>query len=1166
MDGAPFFIHSGAFFYDRVSRNDWARVLDRYRELGINTIDIYIPWNWHEPREGEFDFDGRTNPRRDLRGLLRLITEKHFRLIARPGPQILNEWRNGGYPDWLLERPEYHMDLAERLEGRYPPFSALNTHDAEAAARDLLENSTHMAYARKWLAAMAKELAPFSASRDVVISTPSAGSPIIHSYPGPLLFVQLEDDLALGRANRVGPNFWRYLEELRAMLEADGLDAPVFINPTDMRVSAAGSALAHPIGVMGQWYMQPRAAGETGQRHFSAEDASTVELFVEELKTQPAFPPAFIEFQAGWYSPADDDRPLESPPANTLLGSRIALGNGLHGLNYLPLQDTVTPAGYSVPWANRVYRWDAALGPGGNAAPRARAVARNSRLLEQWGEWLAASHKRVDFGLIDPVGSFPQERLAATDIWHATRTLQRIERVAQLATLSPDLIDPENQPVEQLLRYPLVLLPVFDPAESKFELSEKSQAALVEYVRRGGTLVFFPARPCGKILAQLWAGEPAPPSSLLSAIAHRWSFGAGQVIESTKDFFFWVALEKNLSANRAQEESNWSMQVLEEFIGAAGIRPAIKRGHVGAKSGELIATALVSNEGSGPLGARAGGQGLLSVSNLSAEAAADEVLEVLAPGASSSGLGNAYLPLRVSAPPGESLLLPVAQPLCSAASGAAPCHDVVLSAGAELLQVEREGKSLELTFYTPARAELVLRLEKKPSHVTVEDSASEAVWSQELRVLTVTLPRGPAPGFLRVVKISLPYKPHVPEKPRSRGEARDLFEYSIADAVRLPLGEGQSLASDPPLLSLRAGEPGSMLLQVKNLDDDFARDISVKMDGPLRGSGSVHVPHRSTALLSVKLKAAGGREIIPGDLAAEPDGLIPGSLEVRSGEDRVKSPVFFAVLHSGEVSSYQFDFDGDGAKEWVLENSGLRLIVSPESGGRALAFVDRDSGLDLVSSVGALRDNFSYAENSPGIPAERARGRFGLFNRAYRPEWIGDQGKPGLRLTYDAPDIFPAGASIEKTIRLEGPDSMRVNYRVSLQSSNEPEATPQRPPQSFVAVNSVPAVLHDSRTTRFCWATSSTGTSCEDFSPGRAPLAVPFGVRRLEVHSPGRPALALEWDCPGNSTGACGQMTIEMKNFSALLNLQFPPLAAGGAPGQYSIRYLVLPPADSGAE
>jgi Glycosyl hydrolases family 35 len=101
VDGKPFFIHSAAFFYYRIPRDLWEPMLESYRRLGINTLDIYIPWNWHEPTEGGFDFDGHTNPRRDLRRLLGLISEKGFRLIARPGPEILNEWRYGVRTRWI---------------------------------------------------------------------------------------------------------------------------------------------------------------------------------------------------------------------------------------------------------------------------------------------------------------------------------------------------------------------------------------------------------------------------------------------------------------------------------------------------------------------------------------------------------------------------------------------------------------------------------------------------------------------------------------------------------------------------------------------------------------------------------------------------------------------------------------------------------------------------------------------------------------------------------------------------------------------------------------------------------------------------------------------------------------------------------------------------------
>src|ERR1019366_7688533 len=46
-DGRPFFVHAAEFSYYRVPPDLWSHSLDRFRELGINTIDLRIPWNWH---------------------------------------------------------------------------------------------------------------------------------------------------------------------------------------------------------------------------------------------------------------------------------------------------------------------------------------------------------------------------------------------------------------------------------------------------------------------------------------------------------------------------------------------------------------------------------------------------------------------------------------------------------------------------------------------------------------------------------------------------------------------------------------------------------------------------------------------------------------------------------------------------------------------------------------------------------------------------------------------------------------------------------------------------------------------------------------------------------------------------------------------------------------
>ncbi len=565
VDGEPFFVHSAAFFYYRVPADLWEVSLERYRSLGINTIDLYIPWNWHELKEGEFDFDGHSNPRRDLRRLLKFIAGKNLKLIARPGPLILNEWRHGGYPDWLLEKAdvqsawsaEYRMSPREWIDGGYPPLAELSSRDADAAARAWLANPAFMDYARKWMAAVGHELAPFGARQtEKLAASAAATSPgdknaapapdrtgASDSSNLPLLFVQLDENFAMGDAG--GSSMCRYLESLRETLRGAGVVAPVFVNSTDARVAAASASLSDSIGVMGHWFMRPGAVNETKERALAAEDSSTIEFLTEELSMQAKFPPGLIEYQAGWFAPADDDRPEESAAENTLDSSRLFLAHGLHAISYFPLQDSVTPAGWSAPGANPDYLWNAALDANGHSRRLADAVARNGEIIMRWGAQLAATHKRADFGIALAMSGDAKNWLSDAEFHRVSEGVQKIERLAQLDHLSSELLDPENQPVDRLLRDRLLLLPVFERAadatgrsdRTPMQLSEKSQRALVEYVRRGGTLVVFPKRPAGDLIAELWKGAPESGAEPSQFVSGDWHFGEGRVIESSEGFF-----------------------------------------------------------------------------------------------------------------------------------------------------------------------------------------------------------------------------------------------------------------------------------------------------------------------------------------------------------------------------------------------------------------------------------------------------------------------------------------------------------------------------------------------------------------------------------------------------------------------------------------------------
>jgi beta-galactosidase len=98
LDGRPFQVISGALHYFRVHPDCWGDRIAKARQMGLNTIETYVPWNLHSPRPGVFDTTGIL----DLGRFLREVAEAGMYAIVRPGPYICAELDNGGLPPWLL--------------------------------------------------------------------------------------------------------------------------------------------------------------------------------------------------------------------------------------------------------------------------------------------------------------------------------------------------------------------------------------------------------------------------------------------------------------------------------------------------------------------------------------------------------------------------------------------------------------------------------------------------------------------------------------------------------------------------------------------------------------------------------------------------------------------------------------------------------------------------------------------------------------------------------------------------------------------------------------------------------------------------------------------------------------------------------------------------------
>ena len=57
INGEKIKIVSGAVHYFRIVEEYWGYALDRLKEVGCNTVETYIPWNYHETNEGKYDFE-----------------------------------------------------------------------------------------------------------------------------------------------------------------------------------------------------------------------------------------------------------------------------------------------------------------------------------------------------------------------------------------------------------------------------------------------------------------------------------------------------------------------------------------------------------------------------------------------------------------------------------------------------------------------------------------------------------------------------------------------------------------------------------------------------------------------------------------------------------------------------------------------------------------------------------------------------------------------------------------------------------------------------------------------------------------------------------------------------------------------------------------------------
>jgi beta-galactosidase len=214
-DGEPHRIVSGVVHYFRVLPQLWEDRLRRLAAMGCTTVETYVAWNVHQPRDPALapaSFDGGA----DLPAFCRLAGELGLDVIVRPGPYICAEWEFGGLPAWLLADPGMQLRCA------YPGF---------------------LAAVDRWWDDLLPRLVPLLASNG-----------------GPIVAMQIENEYGSYGNDKT------YLAHLRAGYERHGIDVLLFTadGPTDLML--AGGTLPDVLATV-NFGSEPDAAFDLLRRH-----------------------------------------------------------------------------------------------------------------------------------------------------------------------------------------------------------------------------------------------------------------------------------------------------------------------------------------------------------------------------------------------------------------------------------------------------------------------------------------------------------------------------------------------------------------------------------------------------------------------------------------------------------------------------------------------------------------------------------------------------------------------------------------------------------------------------------------------------------------------------------------------------------------------------------
>ena len=466
---------SGTFHYWRVHPESWSKVLESIKDMGLETIETYIPWQFHETAPGEYDFSGKTDSRKNLVAFLTMTREAGLWLIIRPGPYIYSEWVNMGVPDDVLD---YHR-LDPDFKGR----------------------------ADQWLKAVTKELIPFLATNGghiIMLQPDNEPDTFEQAYieqlglgekPGHFqAFLKAHYDGKIEDLNQRWDSHYTSFEQARALMVESNILESHRLRYVDF-VEFRAAYITEIIQYYGDQY---RKYGVDIPMYANAYDITNVQNFqaleeVTDLVGLDSYPPN--EF-TGRYSPKGDDfkhRRLNEVWRSLRTFSKCA---------YL--------AEYQAGVAHGLHYWTGVTKPNHFIMSGLTAIQAG---IQAWNWFMLVNH---DNFMMCPINEFGRKQgelfrsFAEVTRMYKEANVPQLTRVTDISVLFSSKHQLFSESLDDAMLSAIydanidyefyqpdtgkILKPVMFYAGERW-LDLKTQEKLVDYVEQGGTMVFFRTLP-----------------------------------------------------------------------------------------------------------------------------------------------------------------------------------------------------------------------------------------------------------------------------------------------------------------------------------------------------------------------------------------------------------------------------------------------------------------------------------------------------------------------------------------------------------------------------------------------------------------------------------------------------------------------------------------------